>query len=118
MSNYHYFASTAFDWVCGNTILETLEKLIRVSKAHTFYKDKEGNDLKRPRKAKLGKDMDYGLYYVPLPIEANYSIDNYKPEIDGAVLIEHSGNVYIGDNKTVNPFSYFYDNDGSEAGGA
>ena len=61
---YHYFASSVMEWRTNEDICE----LIRIMD-------------------KLGKD-EYTIWKVPLPANASYEIDGYKPVVNGIERVE------------------------------
>ena len=61
MSEYHWYATTCFDWVCADTREAAIKKLARVS----------GSMVKGCLEALVCK--------VNLPIKAHYRIEEYLP---------------------------------------
>lgn len=60
----HFFLSSVAEWMCcdGKQLFSTMK---------LFEKDKLG----------------YSVWWVPVPIETNYSINHYKPMVKGAQLL-------------------------------
>lgn len=73
--NHHYFASTAFGWATAETKDEAIQKAARFSGQSTF------EDY-----ARLKETMTGLVVKVLLPMNANYTINNFRPsftEVDG-----------------------------------
>jgi len=63
---FHFFASSQLTWHVGTDLL----KLINIQK--------------KADRPKTGlKAGGFNLYYVPLPLEADYKINFYEPIVDG-----------------------------------
>jgi len=58
----HYYASSVAEWQVDND----LEKLIK------FFKS---------------EDFPFTIWFVPVPIDTDYKIENYGPVVDGRVVI-------------------------------
>ena len=59
---FHFFASSWHSWRCSESVEDVIEKMNRIEPG-----------------------MDYMLVYVPLPLEAEYKINHYMPQVEGAV---------------------------------
>ena len=68
----HYYASSVFGWNVAATAAEARATRLRLD-AHSRNVD----------------GFEFWIYRVPLPIEAGYRIKWYKPDVDGAELVEH-----------------------------
>ena len=58
----HFFASSIATWMTG----EDPEKIIKNMKTERF---------------------NFNLFFVPVPLEQDYEIDFYTPQVDGAVFL-------------------------------
>lgn len=63
--NYHFFAANAFEWKVSNNETSLLNLI------DYFRKDKKA----------------FGLYLVPLPHDAEYTIDLYVPQVKGTIKL-------------------------------
>lgn len=68
---YHYFATSCLHWNTDEDLLKCLEK----------QKRKDQNKSS-PYQATM-----CAVYKVPLPIDADYEIDNYAPVVEGVELV-------------------------------
>jgi len=66
----HFFASCVFGWVVGETEDDVLESIRKVY----------APEIKRV-------PFEVQVWSVPLPIEAHYKIDFYRPVVDGIEMI-------------------------------
>lgn len=80
VQQYHYFGSTAYDWMCGDTQSEVLKRL-------SYW----GDGIKAAKKnGRPG--MEAVIVRVELPQSATYTIRNYvphkitKPNADGELV--------------------------------
>ena len=69
-TQYHFFASSGLSWHTGTDLL----KLIATQKR-----------ADRPKKGL--RAGGFNVYVVPLPESAHYSIDEYKPEVEGTYWV-------------------------------
>lgn len=70
MSTHHFFGTTAFGWRTGTDLQQLKINMKR--------------DI--PGREKTGQP--YAIFDVPLPESAEYDIENYSPQVQGAKLIE------------------------------
>ena len=64
---FHFYASSVADWVTTNDTRD-LRALLKIM-------DKFG--------------YSYNLFFVPLPFNAAYEINGYKPRVEGAICLGH-----------------------------
>ena len=62
---YHFYASSIAEWKCEENI-ETLFKFMKKEK------------------------LPFAVWYIPLPLESTYSIQEYAPVVEGAIFL-HKG---------------------------
>ncbi|MGJ0509090.1 MAG: hypothetical protein ACR652_18605 [Methylocystis sp.] len=62
-STHHFFASNPYGWQTDESVVKLATKM---------KNDGTGS---------------YNLYYVPLPPEAPYRIDEYRPQVDGIIFL-------------------------------
>jgi len=75
--SFHFYASSHYDWRINNDIRQLI---------------KEMDKLKNP----------YALFYIPLPIDADYEINFYIPQIKEKIYLGSSDSSkisYITNNK-------------------
>ena len=73
--HYHFFVSSALNWHAGDNLLSLLADQKRADTA----------------KRNLYHTKGCAVYVVPLPPEAEYKIENYRPVVDGTLLLfEHA----------------------------
>ena len=71
--NAHYFASSITAWRTGDCLL-------------TIMNDVKASD-KRMVKSRGMAGTELVAFYVPLPADASYDIDNYAPVVEGAIQL-------------------------------
>lgn len=59
---FHFFASSQFEWNADADLKSLLKRM-----------DKVG--------------YPYNIFYIPLPLQTAYKINNYNPVVDGAVFL-------------------------------
>ena len=69
-TKYHWFVSSALHWTTDSNLIKALTR------------QRTADRYKRGLKA-----TQYCVYRVPLPQDAEYKIDGYKPLVDGAEWI-------------------------------
>lgn len=68
---HHYFISSAYNWSTDADLLKALTKQKRVdTNKLAFYRAKRAD-----------------VWLVPLPADAEYRIENYRPQVDGIVFL-------------------------------
>jgi len=67
--NFHFYASNAMEWITESD-LEVLLKKIRKSSNSNIY----------------GK-LHFWVFYVPVKSVAEYQINNYVPQVEGAIFL-------------------------------
>ena len=68
--DFHFYASNAMEWRTGDDIESVLKKIRKSSKSGHY------ND-----------ELHFWLFYVPLPADASYQINNYVPQVDGIIFL-------------------------------
>ena len=64
-NSHHYFATSFVYWRVAETKAEVIEKMDKLDHLGDTYR----------------------IYKVPLPLEAHYRIDNYRPVVEGVELV-------------------------------
>lgn len=68
--SFHFYASNAGEWVTGDDLEDVLKKIRKYSKTRTYG------------------DLHFWVYYVPIDVKtAEYKIDHYMPQVDGAIFL-------------------------------
>ena len=68
--DFHFYASNALEWMTGDDIESVLKKIRKSSKTGRYG------------------ELHFWLYYVPIDIKiAEYQIDHYRPQVDGAIFL-------------------------------
>lgn len=75
-TQHHYFASHALGWATAPTLEEAIEKLW-----HGRYTDVNKWLLNARKDGSVG--LNFFCCRVPLPADANYSIEFYCPKVEG-----------------------------------
>jgi hypothetical protein len=65
----HYFVTTSFGWVGEPTLTEALRRVRSISGV---------------KKTEITTAL---VFWVPLPADASYEVDEYRPQVDGAHFI-------------------------------
>lgn len=65
----HYFATSAFGWHAAKTLREVVNR-------------QHGTDQQGRLKTNV-----YAVFEVPLPVEAEYEIRNFAPQVEGVVKL-------------------------------
>ena len=68
---HHFFFSNALEWRTTTDEVSLFDLL----------------DYFRKQKTADGSNRRFNLYYVPAPWDAEYLIDEYAPQIEGAILL-------------------------------
>lgn len=71
-SKQHYFVSSLFGWATDEDRAKAVARCKRESS--NYYT--------------RGKQIQMNIYLVPLPADASYEIDYYRPVVDGVEFIE------------------------------
>lgn len=72
---YHWFTSSALNWRTGTDLAKVLASQKRADTGPSSF-----------------QALACNIWIVPLPDDAKYSINNYAPEVDGAIWL--GNNVY------------------------
>lgn len=70
MTDFHFYVANSYEWRTGTDLTELLK-----------WAQKYG------RSWGLKSKPDYWAFYLPLPASANYEINWYQPQVDGAVYL-------------------------------
>jgi hypothetical protein len=69
--DFHFYASNAMEWFTGDDIESVLKKIRKSSKSGRY-----------------NNELHFWVYYVPEDIKtAEYKIDHYVPQVDGAIFL-------------------------------
>lgn len=68
-NNFHFFASSAIYWRTSDNIKELIKTMDKLSERNKY---------------------PYVMFYVPLPSDAEYKIDNYVPQVKEKVYLGSS----------------------------
>lgn len=71
-STSHWFVSSCVNYETDTDLRKALKRLAR-----------------RDKSAGLKPNCDVVIYLVPLPATANYSINNYAPQVEGVICVGH-----------------------------
>jgi hypothetical protein len=67
--NFHFFASSATSWRTSGDVKELIKTMDNLSEKNKY---------------------PYVLFYMPLPLDAEYKIDNYVPQVEDKVYLGSS----------------------------
>jgi hypothetical protein len=67
--NFHFFASSATSWRTSDDVKELIKTMDNLSEKNKY---------------------PYVLFYMPLPLDAEYKIDNYVPQVEDKVYLGSS----------------------------
>jgi len=69
----HWFVSSVLHWETGTDLAKVLATMTKRNKASKIFRG----------------PADMCIYFVPLPEDAEYSINNYMPEVEGVRFVGH-----------------------------
>jgi hypothetical protein len=72
--NFHFFASSAVNWRTNDNVKELIKTMDNLSEKNKY---------------------PYVLFYMPLPLDAEYKIDNYVPQVKEKIYLGSSDEARI-----------------------
>lgn len=71
----HYYVSSASNWKVSTDLFKAMSEVKAYDKKMVRNRGMAGSSMT--------------AYWVPLPIDANYNINGYVPEVDGLLAVAH-----------------------------